>query len=250
MTLKLTFSLSVIIPAYNENRFIAETLNRVFNSPPAKEVIVVNDGSTDGTAEIINKVATEIRERPPRYLKHLEIIDKSVNEGKGAAILSGLNRVSGNIVIIQDADLELDPAEYPKLLKPFETEEADIVFGSRFLITQPSSQPLIRYSRWGNRILTLFSNLFSGLRLTDMETGYKVFKTEIIKSFPLVSKRFNIEPELAARAAKAIYRQHLNFQEIPVSYQPRSYAQGKKIGWRDGLAALWWIFYFNLIDQR
>lgn len=249
MALNLTLSLSVIIPAYNENRFIAEALNRVFNLPPAKEVIVVNDGSTDGTAEIINKVATEIRERPPRYLKNLEVIHKPRNEGKGAAIRSGLDRVKGDIVIIQDADLELNPAEYPRLLKPFETEGADIVFGSRFSNTK-YSQSLPSYSLGANKLLTFFSNIFSGLHLTDMETGYKIFKTEIIKSFPLVSRRFNIEPELAARTAKAIRRQHLNFQEIPVFYQPRSYDQGKKINWRDGIAALWWIFYFNLIDQR
>lgn len=249
MALNLTLSLSVIIPAYNENRFIAETLNRVFNSPPAKEVVVVNDGSTDGTAEIINKVATEIRERPPRYLKHFEIINKPVNEGKGAAIRSGLDRVRGDIVIIQDADLELNPSEYPKLLKPFETEGADIVFGSRFA-DDKHPPPLSGYLLWTNKLLTFFSNIFSGLHLTDMETGYKIFKTEIIKSFPLVSKRFNIEPELAARAARAVRHQHLNFQEISVSYQPRSYDQGKKINWRDGIAALWWIFYFNLIDQR
>jgi len=188
-----TFSLSVIIPAYNEERFIATTLNRVFNLPPAKEVIIVNDGSTDDTGDIINKVAIEIRERPPRYLRNLEIINKPANEGKGVAIRSGLDLVKGDIVIIQDADLELNPAEYPKLLKPFETEGADIVFGSRFLIIQQQSdRSLTRYSRLGNRILTFFSNIFSGLHLTDMETGYKIFKTDIIKSFPLVSKGFNI----------------------------------------------------------
>src|SRR3989344_7357351 len=175
-----TFSLSVIIPAYNEERFIATTLNRVFNLPPAKEVIIVNDGSTDDTGDIINKVAIEIRERPPRYLRNLEIINKPANEGKGVAIRSGLDLVKGDIVIIQDADLELNPAEYPKLLKPFETEGADIVFGSRFLIIQQQSdRSLTRYSRLGNRILTFFSNIFSGLHLTDMETGYKIFKTDI-----------------------------------------------------------------------
>ena len=242
--------LSVIIPVYNEEQFIETTLRLVSQLPPEKEIIVVNDGSNDGTREKIDQsIKQQGKQRSPSpYLKNITVIHKPTNEGKGAAIRSGLEKVSGNIVLIQDADLELDPHEYPQLLEPFRCQGADIVFGSRFSFNKLSSNGF--WHQFGNQLLTRFSNLLSGLKLTDMETGYKVFRTEIITTAPLISNRFGIEPELAALAARAVRLRGAKFYEVPISYRPRTYAQGKKINWKDGLLALWSIFYFNIINRK
>ena len=245
---KNNFLLSVIMPAYNEERSITQSLRVVFEVPPLKEVIVVNDGSRDKTDEILNGIQQKIAENKPVNLKELKVINKEKNEGKGAAIRTALNYVSGNIVLIQDADLELDPHEYSKLLEPFDNLEADVVFGSRF-----RREGVMRVHDtlhfFGNKILTWFSNFFSGLYLTDMETCYKVMKSELIKSFKLKSNRFGIEPELTAKVASAVKKNRLNFYEVPVSYRPRTVEEGKKIGIKDGLVALFSVVYFNLLNK-
>ncbi len=240
--------LSVIIPAYNEITSIEITLRTVAVSPPLKEIIVVNDGSSDGTKEAIEKMREEFAQEKPSNLKDLKAIHKEKNAGKGAAIRSALKEVVGEIVLIQDADLELDPYEYPRLLDPFEKLGADVVFGSRF-----RREGVMRVHETkhflGNKFLTWVSNFCTGLYLTDMETCYKVFKRELISSFNLRSNRFGIEPELTAKAAKAVKKKRLNFFEVPISYRPRTYAEGKKIGVKDGLVALWAIIYFNFFDH-
>ena len=240
--------LSVIVPAYNEEKSIADSLKVIFEVDPFKEVIVINDCSKDGTGRILEEIQKKINKNKPANLKELKVINKERNEGKGAAIRTALNHVSGDIVLIQDADLELDPREYVKLLEPFDKLGADVVFGSRF-----RREGIMRvHDTWhffGNKVLTWFSNFFSGLYLTDMETCYKVMKSDLIKSFKLKSNRFGIEPELAAKVAGAVKKNRLNFYEVPVSYRPRTRAEGKKIGIKDGLVALFSIIYFNIFDK-
>jgi len=239
--------LSVIVPAYNEAASIEQSLKVVFAVKPLKEVIVVNDASTDKTKEILERIQEEVANNKPAMLKELRIVHKPHNEGKGAAIRTAVPLVTGDIVLIQDADLELDPNEYPKLLEPFEKLGASVVFGSRF-----RREGIMRVHNTihflGNKVLTWFSNLFTGFYITDMETCYKVFKREVIQSFPLKSNRFGIEPELTARVAKAVRKQRLEFYEVPISYRPRTYAEGKKIGIMDGLTALFSIVYFNWFE--
>ncbi|MFC1595098.1 glycosyltransferase family 2 protein [Patescibacteria group bacterium] len=227
--------LSVIIPAYNEERTVETVLKTVLAVPVEKEVIAVNDKSSDNTGAILDKIKNET--------SNLLVIHKEKNEGKGAAIKTALAHITGDIVIIQDADLELDPNEYPKLIEPFEKHNADIVFGSRFQMA--GSRRVFKTHRYlANRILTVFSNLMSGMYITDMETCYKLFKREIIMSFDIESKRFGIEPELTAKAAKGNWR----FYEVPVTYNPRTHLQGKKIGIKDGLTAIYDIIRFNLFE--
>jgi len=237
--------LSVIVPAYNEEKSLEEVLKRVFNVPILKEVIVVNDASRDATAEILKKVegyANTQKDKFP-FLKEIKAINKEINQGKGAAIRTGLKEVSGDIVLIQDADLEINPEEYPKLLEPFEKYGADVVFGSRFRIEGACrAQNFWHYQI--NNFLTIFSNMLSGLRLTDMETCYKVFKKEIILSFNLKSNRFGIEPEFVAKTAKL----DLVVYEVPISYNSRTKKQGKKIRPKDGLYAIAAIIWYNLFD--
>ncbi len=242
------YLLSVIIPAYNESGSIETTLRAVADVPLLKEIIVVNDASSDDTKEKIERMKSEFEQNRPQYLKEIKVFHKSVNEGKGAAIRTALGFIGGDIVLIQDADLELDPNEYPKLLEPFEKNGADVVFGSRF-----RREGVMRVHRTahflGNKFLTWLSNFFTGFYITDMETCYKVFKKEIITSFKLKSDRFGIEPELTAKICRCVKNKHLNFFEVPVSYRPRTYAEGKKIGVKDGLIALFAIVYFNLFDR-
>lgn len=239
--------LSVIIPAYNEEATISETLKKVSEVFPYKEIIVVNDGSRDKTRDIILKTKKELEDLGGKNLKEIKFINKLKNEGKGAAIRTGLKEVSGDIVLIQDADLELNPEEYLKLLEPFEKYGADVVFGSRF-----RREGVMRVHRTahflGNKFLTWFSNFFSGLYITDMETCYKAIRSDLLKSFILKSDRFGIEPELTAKIAKAVKNKRLNFYEVPVSYNPRVYAEGKKIRPKDGLYAIVAIIWFNLFD--
>lgn len=226
--------LSVVIPAYNEKDTIKEIVDAVKAVELGnleKEIIIVDDGSKDGTRDILKKM------QGIKYFFHEK------NQGKGGAIKTGFQRATGDIVLIQDADLEYDPSEYPRLLRPILTGRADVVFGSRFVGGEPH-RVLYVIHHLANKFLTLLSNVLSGLNLTDMETCYKVFKKEVIDSFKdkLVSKRFGIEPELTARVAKGKWRVY----EIGISYYGRTYEEGKKIGWKDGVSAIWHIIYFNV----
>lgn len=240
--------LSVIIPAYNEENSILQTISTVASVPPLKEIIVVNDASTDKTRLILEGLSKNFSDGGKHsFLERFAVINKEINKGKGAAIRSALSQVKGDVVLIQDADLELDPHEYPRLLEPFEKLQADVVFGSRFrregIMRVHSTSHFI-----GNKLLTWFSNFCSGFYLTDMETCYKVFRKDVIKEFVLKSNRFGIEPELTAKTAKIVRKQNLNFYEVPVSYRPRTYAEGKKIKLKDGLTALFSIIYFNFLE--
>jgi len=236
--------LSVVVPAYNEEKSIERLLAVVFEVSPEKEVIVVNDGSRDQTASILNTIQEKFKrgELHPN-LKKLVILNKTKNEGKGAALRDGFKLATGDIVTVQDADLEVDPHEYPLLLEPFEKQNAHIVFGSRFLRPE-NIEKFTPSAYYANRFLTWFSNLLSRQSLTDMETCYKVFRREIIQSFDLKADRFGIEPELAAKAAKTGKK----IYEVPISYNPRTHEQGKKIGWTDGLKAVWEIVKYNVIE--
>lgn len=226
--------LSVIIPAYNEKNTIENIIAQVKAvklENIEKEIIVVDDGSQDGTRDIL-KMMEGIK-----YFFH----DK--NQGKGGAIKTGFQKATGDIVIIQDADLEYDPSEYARLLKPIMSGRADVVFGSRFIGNGPH-RILYVVHHLANKFLTVLSNILSGLNLTDMETCYKVFRREVVDSFKdkLTSKRFGVEPELTARVAKGGWRVY----EVGISYYGRTYEEGKKINWRDGISAIWHIIYFNL----
>ncbi len=230
---------SVVIPVYNEANTVAEILRRVQAVKLKKEVIVVDDGSTDGTAELLAEYRDQQGREPIKVIRHTR------NRGKGAALRAGFEAVSGDVVIIQDADLEYDPRDYRKLLKPIVDGDADVVYGSRFLGFPRRVHPF--WHAVANRILTVLSNMLTNLNLTDMETGFKVFKAEILRSMRLRSNRFDFEPEITAKIAKMGYRVY----EVPVSYSERNHREGKKIGWRDGISALWSILRFNLVaDMR
>ncbi len=228
--------LSIIIPVYNEKSTISEILKKVSEVDLAgmeKEIIVVDDFSTDGTREILKKLE-----------KRFRIFYHDKNYGKGMALRTGFNNATGDFIIMQDADLEYDPGEYPIILRPLIEDRADVVYGSRFMGDRPH-RVLFFWHYVGNRLLTTFSNMITNLTLTDMETGYKAFKKEVIFSFKdkLVSERFGIEPELTARIAGGRWRVY----EVGISYYGRNYSEGKKISWRDGLAAVWQIIKFNLL---
>lgn len=233
--------LSIIIPAYNEERTIRELLDTVSSTAPDKELIIINDCSRDNTKDVIESFVKDFSAGTIHAsVKKLHITHKEKNEGKGAAIRTGVREATGDIVVIQDADLELDPNEYTKLLEPFEKHGADIVFGSRFQMA--GTRRVFRTNRYlANRLLTALSNIASGLYLTDMETCYKLFRREIIQSFDLKSDRFGIEPELTAYAAKGNWKVF----EVPITYSPRTISEGKKIGFKDGIRALWEIVKFN-----
>ena len=225
--------LTVIIPCFNEKDFLPELVKRVKESPVENmEIILIDDGSSDGTTEMIK---SEIKMDVDRILYHSE------NKGKGAAITTALNYVTGDIVVIQDADLEYDPMEYPKLIDPIIKGKADVVYGSRFLGGGPHRVHLF-WHYVGNKLLTILSNMFTNLNLTDMETCYKVIKTEIIKDLNLEQKRFGIEPELTAKIASKKCRVY----EVGISYYGRSYSEGKKINWKDGIKALYVIFKYGI----
>jgi glycosyltransferase involved in cell wall biosynthesis len=230
--------LSVVIPAYNECQTVAQLLARVAAAPLPEgvglEMVVVDDGSKDGTRELLR----ELRDRGEPAFR---LIEHGVNQGKGAAIRSGFAAASGDIVLIQDADLEYDPTEYPRLLAPILADEADVVFGSRFL--GGPHRVLFFWHYVGNRFLTTLSNMFTDLNLSDMETCYKVFRREVVAGLELRSNRFGIEPELTAKVARRAAR----IYEVPISYRGRTYAEGKKIGWKDGFAAIWSIVRYNLL---
>jgi glycosyltransferase involved in cell wall biosynthesis len=225
--------LSVIIPCYNEVCTIDNLIDAVRRSPyKDKEVIVVDDCSTDGTRE---KLRTKLEQNVDRVLYH------EVNQGKGAALRAGIKEATGDIIIIQDADLEYDPIEYPRLLQPILEGKADVVYGSRFVGHEPH-RVLYFWHRVGNMVLTLLSNVFTNLNLTDMETGYKVFRKDVIRSIKIEENRFGFEPEITAKIA----RMGCRVFEVGISYYGRTYAEGKKIGWRDGLHAIFCIIKYNL----
>jgi glycosyltransferase involved in cell wall biosynthesis len=226
--------LSVIIPCYNEVATIERILAAVRASPHAdKEIIVVDDGSTDGTRE---RLSGELRPLMDQVILHER------NQGKGAALRTGIRAATGDIVIIQDADLEYDPNEFPKLVAPIAEGRADVVFGSRFMGAAPH-RVLYFWHRVGNGVLTLLSNMFTNLNLTDMETCYKAFRREIIQSIVIEEDRFGFEPEITAKVAKL----HCRIFEVGISYYGRTYAEGKKIGYKDGLRALYCIVKYNVL---
>jgi glycosyltransferase involved in cell wall biosynthesis len=225
--------LSVIIPCYNEKELLPQLIALVKNAPVEdKEIILVDDGSNDGTAELIK---AGLEKEVDRVIYH------SRNQGKGAAIRSGLSQATGDMVIIQDADLEYDPNEYPKLIAPIVQGKADVVYGSRFLGEGPHRVHLF-WHYVGNRLLTLLSNMFSNLNLTDMETCYKVFRAEIIKSLQIEESGFGIEPELTVKLG----RKRCRVYEVGISYYGRSYSEGKKITWKDGFKAVSVILKYGL----
>lgn len=225
--------LSIVIPVYNELATITEIVSRVRKAPFEKEIIIVDDGSTDGTRAQLEAIK---RDPDVRVLFHER------NRGKGAALRTGFGAVSGDVVIIQDADLEYDPADYPILLRPIQEGHADVVYGSRFL--GGPHRVLFFWHYIGNRLLTLLSDALSNLNLSDMEVCYKVFRREVLKDLPLRSDRFGFEPEFTMKVAKRGYR----IYEVPVSYRGRTYQEGKKITWKDGLAAIYTIIRFRLFD--
>ncbi|MDH3271417.1 MAG: glycosyltransferase family 2 protein [Gemmatimonadota bacterium] len=227
--------LSVVIPVYNEVRTVGHLLRRVREVPLWLEVIAVDDGSTDGTRDVLEELEGGLIDT---------LILHEVNRGKGAALRTGFAHATGDVVVVQDADMEYDPREFPLLLQPILQGKADAVYGSRFL--GGPHRVLFFWHSVGNRMLTLLSNMFTDLNLTDMETCYKMIRRELLHSLPLSANRFGIEPELTARLAQAGAR----IYELPISYDGRSYAEGKKIGWKDGVSALWAILKYNIVGRR
>ena len=224
--------LSVVIPCFNEAATILDLIERVRQAPVrSKQIIVVDDGSCDGTRELL----AGLRDSDLTVLLHER------NQGKGAALATGFAAARGEICIVQDADLEYDPAEYPLVIGPIVDGRADVVFGSRFQGAAPH-RVVYFWHRMGNGFLTLMSNMFTDLNLTDMETCYKAFRTEIIQSIPIREKRFGFEPEITAKLA----RRRCRIYEVGISYYGRTYDEGKKIGWKDGMRAIWCILKYNL----
>ena len=230
----MSLKLSIIIPCYNEKSTIREVIDAVLAAPyDDKEIIVVDDCSKDGTKEVL------LEEIEP--LVH-QILFHKVNQGKGAALRTGIQAATGDIVLIQDADLEYDPQEYPNLVEPILRNKADVVYGSRFMGSQPH-RVLYFWHSVGNMVLTILSNMFTNLNLTDMETCYKVFRREIIQGISIQENRFGFEPEITAKIAKLDCR----IFEVGISYYGRTYKEGKKIGWKDGFRAIYCIIKYNLL---
>jgi glycosyltransferase involved in cell wall biosynthesis len=225
------------MPCYNEVKTIELIINAVIDSPIArKQVIVIDDGSTDGTREVL-------RSRIEHLVSRVVYHDR--NRGKGAAIRSGIAWATGDVVIVQDADLEYDPNDYERLLEPILQNKADVVYGSRFAGGDPH-RVLYFWHSIGNKLLTLISNMFTNLNLTDMETGYKVFRREVIQRILVEEDRFGFEPEVTAKVAKLGCRVY----EVGISYSGRTYEEGKKVGWKDGLRTIWCILKYNLKSRR
>ncbi len=227
------FKLSIVVPVYNEVDTIARVISRLAALPLNTEIIVIDDNSSDGTREVLGKLSD---------INNLRIFLKSSNQGKGAALRSGFAQVSGDFVVIQDADLEYNPRDIPKLLEPLLNRDADVVYGSRFIGEELQDESLVH--RMGNAILTGASNLLSGLQLTDMETCYKAFTREVIESIRIDQDRFGIEPEITAKLARRGFR----FVEVPISYTSRGYSEGKKIGVKDLINAIYCIGRYGVSD--
>jgi len=231
--------ISVLIPVYNEERTVAEVVRRVCTIELPKEIILVDDGSKDGSREILQRLQEE-NDRVNDPLNQLRVFFQPFNQGKGAALKTALSHATGDVVIIQDADLEYDPADYPALLEPIERGQADVVYGTRFA-GGGAHRVLFFWHSMGNRVLTLISNMLTNLNLSDMEVGYKVFRAELLRDIDLESKRFGFEPEITMKLAKRRCR----FYEVPISYHGRTYEEGKKITWKDGLSALYYMLRFR-----
>ncbi len=227
--------LSVIIPCYNEQGTIASLIAMVQASPWVQEIIVVDDGSQDKSREILEAIIDP----------QVRVIMHTVNQGKGAALRTGFSHATSDFVIVQDADLEYDPSEYPLVLEPLLDNRADVVFGSRFLSGRPH-RVLYFWHSLGNRFLTLMSNMFTDLNLTDMETCYKCFRREVIQAIDIEEDRFGFEPEITAKLAKL----HLRIYEVGISYSGRTYDEGKKIGWRDGVRAIYCIVRYSKVGDK
>lgn len=224
---------SVVVPVYNEVRTIKEILSAVQAVPLEKEIIIVDDGSTDGTRSCLQEMSRE---------KDVKVLYHDRNQGKGAALRTGFGAATGEVILIQDADLEYDPLEYPGLLAPIREGKADVVYGSRFL--SGPHRVLFFWHYAGNRFLTLLSNALSNLNLSDMETCYKVFRREILDDITIKSQRFGFEPEFTMKVAK----KKLRIYEVSISYHGRTYAEGKKIDWRDGVKAIFALLWFRFFD--
>jgi glycosyltransferase involved in cell wall biosynthesis len=229
----LTLKVSVIIPCYNEKATVIEIVKRVRDVGLAHEIIVVDDGSTDGTREALNQIAPG---------DDLKIVLHSHNQGKGAAVRTGFKSATGDVFMIQDADLEYDPRDYPTLLKPIEEGISDVVYGSRFL--GGPRKAMFFWNMVANRTLTLITNILYNAILSDMETCYKVFRADIIRDIPFRSRRFDFEPEVTAKVLKRGHR----IYEVPISYNGREWYEGKKISWKDGVIALWTLFRYRFTD--
>ena len=234
--------LSVLVPVYNEERTLEEVVRRVCDFQIPKEIILVDDGSKDQSRKILTRLQEEnARSKDP--LNQIKVFFQPVNQGKGAALKTALSHVTGDIVIIQDADLEYDPKDYPSLLAPIQAGQADVVYGTRFY-GGGAHRVLFFWHYMGNLALTLISNMLTNLNLSDMEVGYKVFRAEAVKGVNLKSNRFGFEPEITVKLAK----KHCRFYEVPISYHGRTYEEGKKITWKDGVAALYYLIRFRLAD--
>lgn len=232
-------SISIVIPCFNEAATIEHTVARVLSADSAglkKQIFLINDGSSDGSSEIVDRLAQQEAD--------VTVVTHSKNLGKGAAIRSGFKAATGDIVLIQDADLEYSPSDYPCLLAPILDGRADVVYGSRFRSGEEACV-LYFWHSVGNSVLTLFSNMMTNLALSDMETGYKVFRREIVKSLTLRENRFGIEPEITAKIAKLKVRPRV--YEVGISYSGRTYAEGKKVNWKDGMWAIYCILRYNLL---
>jgi glycosyltransferase involved in cell wall biosynthesis len=226
--------LTVIMPVYNEAQTVETVIRKVLEQPEVEELITVNDASQDGTGDVLRELA---KSHPK-----MKVFEHAVNQGKGAALRTGISHATAPYVLIQDADLEYEPEEYPVLLKPILSGKADVVFGSRF-IGGEAHRVLYFWHSIGNRFLTLLSNMFTNLNLTDMETCYKVFRREIIQSIRIEENRFGFEPEITAKVA----RKNIRIYEVSISYHGRTYAEGKKIGWKDGISAIRCILKYGIL---
>ena len=236
--------LSILIPCYNEEHYISLILRKLvdieIDPNTLKEIVIVDDGSTDNSSGVISEFLKTNKDAGIILIRHEK------NYGKGASIKTALQHSTGNIVVIQDADLEYDPAEFTKLLKPIKDGHADVVYGSRFRGSE-AHRILFFFHSAGNKFLTFLSNVFTGLNLTDMETGYKMFRREILEQITIREKRFGVEPELTAKISKI---KNIRIYEVGISYYGRSYAEGKKIQWKDGLRALYCILKYSIFSKK
>ena len=226
-------NITVLIPAFNENNTIEEIIHRVQKTGVAGEILIVDDGSTDGTRELLKNLNGK---------DGIRVVFHDKNQGKGAAVRTGIKNATGDVILIQDADLEYDPRDYPALLQPLDENLADVVYGSRFL--GAPRRPTMFWHMVANKLLTLMTNILYDNILTDMETGYKVFRREVVADMPLHAKRFEFEPEFTAK----ILKRKVRIFEVPISFNPRDYSEGKKIGIKDAFEAVWALLKYRFVD--